>query len=66
MKLKRKTNHMFDLFEVSLADCKRHLTNSVGHRTNEAKKAADEPARAFSIVFKSSTFFFATILQIPF
>jgi hypothetical protein len=40
--------YIFPLFVISLADCKRHLTNSVGQRTSEAKKAAEEPANAFS------------------
>jgi len=57
---------MFDLLEISRADCNRHLTNSVGQRTNEAKKAAAEPARAFSKEFRSLTFSFLIILHIPF
>ncbi len=48
---------MFALFDISLADCSRHLTNSVGQRTREAKKAADEPARAFSNEFNSFVLF---------
>lgn len=33
---------------ISLCDCNRHLTNSVGHSTSAAKTAANEPEHAFS------------------
>ncbi len=38
------------------------MTNSVGQRTNEAKKAAEEPASAFSKLFKS----FVSFLRVTF
>lgn len=57
---------MLVLFEISLADCKRHLTSSVGQRTNDAKKAADEPAKAFSNELSSSIFSLNETLQIAF
>jgi hypothetical protein len=59
-------NYIFDLLEISRADCKRHLTSSVGQRTNEAKKAAAEPASAFSNELRLFVSCFLTILQIPF
>ena len=57
---------MFDLLDISLVDCKRHFTNSVGQSTNEAKNAAAEPARAFSNEFRSFISFFDVKLHIPF
>ncbi len=58
--------YMLDLLDISRADCNRHLTSSVGHNTNEAKKAAAEPARAFSNEFKSLVLSFFDIFAMPF
>ena len=57
---------MFDLLDISLADCKRHFTNSVGQSTKEAKNAAAEPAKAFSNVLRLFISFLDLKLQIPF
>ena len=57
---------MLALLEISLADCNLHFTNSVGHKTNEAKNAAEEPANAFSNEFSWLISCLLIILHIPF
>ena len=57
---------MLVLFDRSRADWSLHLTSSVGHKTSEAKNAAEDPDKAFSKELSSLMLFFEVIVQIAF
>lgn len=50
------TGSLFCNVAISLIACRRHFTNSVGHRVSEEKNAAKNPADALLNVDKFSIF----------